>query len=52
MLCCVQGVRVREELQQLVSELPVIFQHIVSLLPSLAPAVHIYQSFIQDSTGR
>lgn len=54
--CCkeigIEGVRVCEELQQLVSELPVIFQHIVSLLPSLAPAVHIYQSFIQDSTGR
>lgn len=48
----VEGVRVREELQQLLSELPVIFKDLVSTLPTLAPAIHFYQSFVQHSTGR
>ena len=47
-----QGIRVQEELQQLLSELPAIFQHTVSLLPSLTPAISYYQVFITFSTGR
>ena len=42
----------REELQELLSELPQIFQQTLALLPSLSPAIHYYQSVIQGNTGR
>lgn len=47
-----QGVRVREELQALLSELPNIFQQIVDTLPPLIPAICCYQTFIEHTTGK
>lgn len=48
----VEGVRVREELQALLSELPNIFQQIVDTLPPLIPAICCYQTFIEHTTGK
>lgn len=47
-----QGVRVREELQALLSELPNIFQQVVDTLPPLIPAVCCYQTVIEHTTGK
>lgn len=48
----IEGIRVKIELQQVLSELPTIFEHTVHLLPSLTPALNYYQMFIAHNTGR
>lgn len=42
----------REELQALLSELPIIFQQIVDTLPTLTRAVYSYQIFIERTTAK
>jgi hypothetical protein len=48
----IKGEKVREELQELLSELSIIFERTLGLLPSLSPALQYYQSFIEHNTGR
>lgn len=47
-----QGERVREELQDLLSELPAIFQQTVDWLQTLSPALSYYQSVMETNTGK
>ena len=47
-----QGERVREELQDLLSELPAIFQQTVDRLQALSPALSYYQSVMETNTGK
>ena len=41
-----------EELAQLVSELPAVFEQVLAALPSILPAIAYYQSFVQYTTQR
>lgn len=41
-----------EELVQLVSELPAVFEQVLAALPSILPAIAYYQSFVQYTTQR
>ena len=43
---------VSEELVQLVSELPAVFEQVLAALPSILPAIAYYQSFVQYTTQR
>ena len=47
-----QGEGVREELQDLLSELPGIFQQTLDGLQSLSPALSYYQTVVETNTGR
>ena len=47
-----QGQKVREELKNLFSELPDIFQQTIGGLSSLSPALNFYRSTIEHNTGR
>jgi hypothetical protein len=48
----IQGEGVREELQDLLSELPGIFQQTLDGLQSLSPALSYYQTVVETNTGR
>jgi hypothetical protein len=48
----IQGESVREELQDLLSELPDIFQQTLGGLQSLSPALSYYQTVVETNTGR
>ena len=43
---------VSEELAHLVSELPAVFEQVLTALPSILPAIAYYQSFVQYTTQR
>ena len=41
-----------EELTHLVSELPAVFEQVLTALPSILPAIAYYQSFVQYTAQR
>ena len=42
----------KEELQELLSQLPALYQATVDALQSLTPALNYYRSVIETNTGR
>lgn len=47
-----QGKNVQEELAQLASELPTVFDQVLCDLPPLIAAMTYYQSFVQYTTNK
>ena len=47
-----QGDNVRQELSELVGELPDLFNEVVSILPPLLPAMNYYEAFRHYSSGK